>query len=71
MTVGGITVPLSHPDKVLFPGDGITKEELARYAKEGGAVEHGVCDKPAALVPGRASMPAGMGLARRRTASPS
>ncbi len=31
IAVGGITVPLTHPDKVLFPGDGITKEDLARY----------------------------------------
>jgi bifunctional non-homologous end joining protein LigD len=31
ITVGGVTVPLSHPDKVLFPGDGITKADLARY----------------------------------------
>ncbi|GEM_PF-5201972 len=31
ITVGGITVPLTHPDKVLFPADGITKKDLARY----------------------------------------
>ena len=31
ITADGITVPLSHPDKVLFPGDGITKADLARY----------------------------------------
>jgi len=99
ITAGGITVPLTHPDKVLFPGDGITKADLARYyadvagamlpwladrpvsmvrypdgldgerffqknapayfpdwirrvtvGKEGGHVEHVVCDKPATLV---------------------
>ena len=99
ITAGGITVPLTHPDKVLFPGDGITKADLARYyadvadrmlpglrdrpvtmvrypdgldgqrffqknapsyfpgwirrvrvPKEGGEVEHAVCDKPATLV---------------------
>ena len=29
ITVGGITVPITHPDKVLFPADGITKADLA------------------------------------------
>jgi bifunctional non-homologous end joining protein LigD len=99
ITVGGIVVPLSHPDKVLFPSDGITKKDLASYyadvsgamlpwlrdrpvtlvrfpdglggerffqknapsyfpgwirrvkvGKEGGQVEHVICDKPATLV---------------------
>jgi len=99
ITVGGITVPLTHPGKVLFPADGITKADLARYyadaadrmlpwlrdrpitmvrypdgldgqrffqknapsyfpdwirrvrvGKEGGEVEHVVCDNPATLV---------------------
>jgi len=99
ITAGGITVPLTHPDKVLFPGQGITKADLARYyaevaawmlpglkdrpismvrypdgldgerffqknapsyfprwirrvtvGKEGGEVEHVVCDKPATLI---------------------
>ncbi len=31
ITAGGIAVPLSHPEKVLFPADGITKQDLARY----------------------------------------
>ena len=99
ITAGGITVPLTHPGKVLFPADGITKADLARYyadvadrmlpwlrdrpismvrypdgldgqrsfqknapsyfpdwirrvrvGKEGGEVEHAVCDNPATLV---------------------
>lgn len=99
VTVSGITVELTHPDKVLFPDDKITKRDLtgyyqavagrmlpylagrpvimARYPdgitgpriiqknvpgyfprwvtratvkKQGGTVEHVICDKPATLV---------------------
>jgi bifunctional non-homologous end joining protein LigD len=99
ITAGGISVPLTHAGKVLFPDDGLTKEDLARYYadvadmmlpwlrdrpvtmvrfpdgiggqrffqkntpsyfpgwirrvevdKEGGVVEHAICDKPATLV---------------------
>jgi bifunctional non-homologous end joining protein LigD len=31
LTAGGIRVDLSHTDKVLFPGDGITKGDLIEY----------------------------------------
>ncbi len=31
LRVGGHTVEVSHPDKVLFPEDGITKRDLAEY----------------------------------------
>ena len=31
ITVGGITVPITHPDKVLFPQAGFTKLDLAHY----------------------------------------
>ena len=99
ITTGGISVPLTHAAKVLFPDDGLTKQDLARYyadvadvmlpwlrdrpitmvrypdglggqrffqknassyfpgwirraevGKEGGVVEHVICDKPATLV---------------------
>ncbi len=99
IVAGGIPVALSHAGKILFPDDGITKEDLARYyagvaevmlpwlrdrpvtmvrypdglagprffqknassyfpswirrvevGKEGGVVEHVICDKPATLV---------------------
>ena len=99
ITAGGVTIPISNAEKVLFPGDGITKKDLASYyadvanvmlpwlrdrpitmarypdgieaqrivqknvpayfpdwirrvevPKEGGAVEHAICDAPAVLV---------------------
>ena len=31
MSIGGREVSITHPDKVLFPGDGITKAELIGY----------------------------------------
>lgn len=34
LTAGGIRVELTHPDKVLYPGDGITKAELAGYYRD-------------------------------------
>jgi len=36
ITVGRYTVELTHPDKVLFPGDGFTKRDLAQYYLEVG-----------------------------------
>jgi bifunctional non-homologous end joining protein LigD len=99
IVAGGIAVSISHAGKVLFPDDGITKQDLAGYyggvaevmlpwlrdrpvtmvrypdglagsrffqknassyfpswirrvevGKEGGVVEHVICDKPATLV---------------------
>jgi bifunctional non-homologous end joining protein LigD len=29
--VGGRTVEITHPDRILFPDDGITKADLAEY----------------------------------------
>ena len=34
--VGRHTVRLTHPDRVLFPGDGVTKGDLAEYYVEVG-----------------------------------
>jgi len=51
ITVGGITVPLTHPDKVLFPGDGITKADLARYyADVAGAMLPWISGRPVSMV---------------------
>jgi len=51
IAVGGITVSLTHPDKVLFPGEGITKDDLARYyADVAGAMLPGLRDRPITMV---------------------
>ena len=61
ITVGGITVPITHPDKVLFPADGITKADLARYyadvADSDAALAAGPADHHGPL-PGRSGRPA-------------
>ena len=51
VTVDGITVTVSNPDKVLFPRSGITKADLARYyaAVSPTMVPH-VRDRPMTLV---------------------
>ena len=38
LRVGGHTIELSRPDKVLFPGDGITKADLVEYYRRIGPV---------------------------------
>jgi len=51
ITVGGITVPLTHPDKLLFPGDGVTKADLARYyADVADRMLPGLRDRPISMV---------------------
>ena len=51
ITVGGITVPLTHPDKVLFPGQGITKADLARYYADVATwMLPGLKDRPISMV---------------------
>src|SRR5690242_21915902 len=51
ITVGGITVPVTHPDKVLFPADGITKADLTRYyADAAGRMLPWLRDRPITMV---------------------
>ena len=51
ITAGGVTVRLSHPDKILFPGDGITKADLARYyADVSGLMLPWLRDRPVTMV---------------------
>jgi len=51
ITAGGITVPLTHPDKVLFPGNGITQADLARYhADVAGAMLPWISGRPVSMV---------------------
>ncbi len=48
--VGGRTVTITHPDRVLFPGDGFTKADLAAYhhAVAGPLIAH-LADRPLML----------------------
>ncbi|HEX2102575.1 MAG TPA: non-homologous end-joining DNA ligase [Solirubrobacteraceae bacterium] len=50
MRAGRRDVPLTHPDKVLFPGDGITKADLAAYYRDvaPAMLEH-VRDRPVSM----------------------
>src|SRR4029077_7446382 len=48
--VGRHTVRLTHPDRVLFPGDGVTKGDLAEYYVEiGDAIVPHLRDRPFTL----------------------
>jgi bifunctional non-homologous end joining protein LigD len=48
--VGAHTIELSHPDKVLFPADGITKAELVEYYRQvGPAMLRHLRDRPLIL----------------------
>ncbi len=38
LKVGGHKIEVSRPDKVLFPGDGITKADLVEYYRQIGPV---------------------------------
>jgi bifunctional non-homologous end joining protein LigD len=61
ITLDGITVELSNPAKVLFPGDGITKKDLAGYyADVAGAMLPWLRDRPVTM----ARYPDGIGSRR-------
>ena len=34
VTIGGHTIPLSRPDKLLFPESGVTKEDVVSYYRK-------------------------------------
>jgi bifunctional non-homologous end joining protein LigD len=51
ITVGDITVPIPNAAKVLFPDDGITKEDLARYyAEAAGRMLPWLRDRPVTMM---------------------
>jgi bifunctional non-homologous end joining protein LigD len=51
ITVGGIAVQIPNAGKVLFPGDGITKEDLARYyADAAGRMLPWLRDRPVTMM---------------------